>query len=173
MTDTPAGCAGALVGAAAVTGVPLDDCLRFGMASAQRMAAAGGWRRLLRHPASDMPDDGVAASLDLWLRDGLRKLLPPDAHERARGRLQVARTEMPLWRAVRRTKFDDRDDLIDCLVASCHIPLYSSRRAWRVRGQRMVDGGFTDNWPVVLDAEGRAQPTVTVSPFTGDFHICP
>lgn len=101
------------------------------------------------------------------LRRGLDRL-PPDAHQRARGRLFVSLTRARNGRNEMASEWASRQELIECLLASCFIPLFSGLRLPpKYRGARYVDGGFSDNLPV----SGR--PTLTVSPFAGNAHISP
>lgn len=98
----------------------------------------------------------------------LDKILPPDAHELARGRLYVSLTHAKTRHNELFTDFRSRDELIAALAASCHIPVYSGLRSPTVRGEHYFDGGLTDNLVRFLD--GR---TITVSPFSGKQDIGP
>ena len=53
------------------------------------------------------------------------------------------------------------------ILASAFIPVFSGLTPPRYRGLRVIDGGFSDNLPV-LDTN-----TITVSPLAGSAHICP
>ena len=53
------------------------------------------------------------------------------------------------------------------ILASAFIPVFSGLTPPRYRGLRVIDGGFSDNLPV-LDTS-----TITVSPLAGSAHICP
>lgn len=98
----------------------------------------------------------------------LDKVLPPDAHELARGRLHVSLTRAKTHKNEVITDFDTREELIEALVASCHIPVYSGRKTPTLRGEHYCDGGLTDN--LVRFSDGR---TITVSPFSGKQDIGP
>ncbi|KAK7469821.1 hypothetical protein BaRGS_00036150 [Batillaria attramentaria] len=98
----------------------------------------------------------------------LDKILPLDAHELARGRLFVSLTHAKSHQNEVFTDFKSRDELIQALVASCHIPVYSGVRSPTLRGEHYYDGGLSDN--LLRFDDGR---TVTVSPFSGKQDIGP
>ncbi|KAJ1615947.1 hypothetical protein T492DRAFT_1109810 [Pavlovales sp. CCMP2436] len=75
-----------------------------------------------------------------WLSD----LLPSDAARRSNGRVGIfmLRT-LPFPRRVMMTHFSDRSDLIQCALASCHIPYFlDGRFSARYGGARWIDGSF-------------------------------
>ena len=127
---------GALVAAGAVCGVE-SETLMEGVREAAR------WTQ--RH--------GVVGKCGAPMRGILDAALPPDAHERAEGALEVAVTRAwpsPRMRALRFSSFDSRSDLIDCCYASSFLPLYLEPAAtcgWR--NERWVDGGV---WQLVPKA---------------------
>ena len=53
------------------------------------------------------------------------------------------------------------------ILASAFIPIFSGWLPPRYRGVRVIDGGYSDNSPI-LDSN-----TITVSPFCGNSDICP
>ena len=59
-------------------------------------------------------------------------------------------------------------DSLQAVIASTFIPIFSGIMPTRFRGVPVIDGGFSVN-QVVLDRE----KTLTVSPLSGDAHICP
>ena len=56
------------------------------------------------------------------------------------------------------------------VISSTYIPIFSGIFPPRYRRRRCVDGGFSVN-QVILEDDLNA--TLTVSPFSGDAHICP
>ena len=63
--------------------------------------------------------------------------------------------------------FDSWNDLIDAILCSCFIPgLYAHSYFPQYKGQYFIDGGFSNNQPVV-------NSTIRVSPFAGPSQICP
>uniref|UniRef100_A0A915PCM1 PNPLA domain-containing protein n=1 Tax=Setaria digitata TaxID=48799 RepID=A0A915PCM1_9BILA len=66
------------------------------------------------------------------------------------------------------SQFISRDYLIDCLLASCYIPIYSGSSPPTINGDQYIDGGFTNNLATFEDL-----PTITVSPFSGNAVIAP
>ena len=96
---------------------------------------------------SAIPISRAAGLAGVWgeiVREWLDDLLPADAAERARGRVTilVLRT-LPFPRRVRFSAFESKSDLIDCALASCHIPYFlDGRFSARFRRARWIDGSF-------------------------------
>lgn len=65
------------------------------------------------------------------------------------------------------SQFDTREELIQALLASSFIPIFSGLFPPKLKGVRYMDGGYSDNLPT-LD-----ENTITVSPFCGESDICP
>ncbi|XP_068211237.1 patatin-like phospholipase domain-containing protein 4 isoform X1 [Palaemon carinicauda] len=102
-----------------------------------------------------------------YLREAL-EALPPDAHIRANNRLFVSLSKMTeSAHNVLISSWESRDDLISCLLCSCFIPFFSGVTLPLFRGEKVMDGGFTNNLPTTN------QPTITISPFNGVVDICP
>ncbi|KAI8470674.1 MAG: hypothetical protein J3K34DRAFT_368355 [Monoraphidium minutum] len=79
--------------------------------------------------------------IEQWMHD----LLPADAAERCRGDLGVVVTEVPAWRQLAIDDFRDKEDLVNCVMASAHVPLLLDRQLTRpCRGSQYVDGSFPD-----------------------------
>ncbi|XP_076454029.1 patatin-like phospholipase domain-containing protein 4 [Babylonia areolata] len=98
----------------------------------------------------------------------LDRVLPHDAHLLARGRLHVSLTDVSTKENEVLSDFESREELIQALVASCHIPVYSGVKPPWVKGKAYCDGGLSNN--LVQFSDGR---TVTVSPFSGQQDIGP
>ncbi|GFG36936.1 hypothetical protein Cfor_12474 [Coptotermes formosanus] len=101
------------------------------------------------------------------LLDGLEKVLPDDAHIRVNGKLHISLTRVYDGKNVIVSQFSSKEDLVQALLASSFIPLFSGILPPKFRGIRYMDGGFSDNLPM-LD-----ENTITVSPFCGESDICP
>lgn len=101
------------------------------------------------------------------LLEGLEKFLPDDAHIRVSGKLHVSLTRVHDGQNVIVSHFDSREDLIQVLLASAFIPIFSGIWPPKYKGVRYMDGGYSDNLPT-LD-----ENTITVSPFCGESDICP
>ncbi|CAG0921250.1 unnamed protein product [Notodromas monacha] len=101
------------------------------------------------------------------LRSGLEEVLAENAHEIVSGRLHVSMTRICDGQNVIVSHFETREDLIQALLSSSFIPLFSGYLPPSYRGVRSFDGGFSDNLPI-LD-----ENTITVSPFCGESDICP
>ena len=74
-------------------------------------------------------------------------VLPEDVHVLASGRLNVSvvqcSTRKPFLRSVYVNEFESKDDLVQALLTSSHVPLYMNTRVTSTfRGQTCVDGGL-------------------------------
>jgi hypothetical protein len=85
---------------------------------------------------------GVWGSIiEKWLDE----LLPADAAERCRGACGVVVTQLPSCRQVWIDEFEDKADLINCVMASAHVPiLLDLQLSRRCRGAPCLDGSFPD-----------------------------
>jgi len=101
------------------------------------------------------------------LLDGLEKVLPDDAHIRVNGKLHISLTRVYDGKNVIVSQFSSKEDLVQALLASSFIPVFSGILPPKFHGIRYMDGGFSDNLPM-LD-----ENTITVSPFCGESDICP
>uniref|UniRef100_H2XSB5 Uncharacterized LOC100179837 n=2 Tax=Ciona intestinalis TaxID=7719 RepID=H2XSB5_CIOIN len=99
------------------------------------------------------------------LRD-FRLGLPIDAHVRATGRLFISLTRLRDGKNVIVSEYANREELIQVLLCSCFVPLYSGLIPPTYRGVHYVDGGLSNNLP----ADNN---TITVSPWSGCSDICP
>ncbi|XP_068165642.1 patatin-like phospholipase domain-containing protein 4 [Antennarius striatus] len=104
----------------------------------------------------------------LTLREGIEDVLPADAHTLANDRLHVSITHSKSGKNHIVSRFTSREELIKALLASSYVPIYAGLKAVDFRGQRWMDGGFTNSLPIL--PVGR---TITVSPFAGLQDVCP
>nr|XP_045621131.1 1-acylglycerol-3-phosphate O-acyltransferase PNPLA3-like [Procambarus clarkii] len=146
--------AGALLAASLVCNVPVE---RIKSGFFETAAEAQKWT---------MGPFSPNFSIEDYLRVGL-EALPPDAHIRASGRLTVSLTKVTSKENILVSNWESREELIQCLVCSCFIPLFSGHKFPLFRGTKFIDGCFTNNLPVVQ------QPTITISPFESLADICP
>ncbi|CAI9180080.1 unnamed protein product [Rangifer tarandus platyrhynchus] len=102
------------------------------------------------------------------LRSGVESILPANAHELAHDRLHVSVTNARTRRNCLVSRFPSREDLIQVLLASSFVPIYAGLKPVEYKGQKWVDGGFTNSLPVL--PAGR---TVTISPFSGRLDVSP
>lgn len=96
--------------------------------------------------------------------------LPTDIAN-AQGRLHISITKLKKWENIMINKFDSRDHLISCLLASCYIPMYSMGYKGVppiINQEECIDGGMTNNLPTFPDVL-----TITCSPFSSQADICP
>ncbi|XP_038213090.1 uncharacterized protein LOC119833235 [Zerene cesonia] len=101
------------------------------------------------------------------LLNSMQKYLPLDAHKIVSGKLHISLTRVYDGKNVIVSEFATREDLLQALLATCFVPVFSGMLPPRFHGIRYMDGGFSDNLPV-LD-----ENTITVSPFCGESDICP
>ncbi len=82
--------------------------------------------RIVRHAAALRPLGAFHPGFDfgdLFLRH-FSESVPSDAHSRCSGRLTVSITNTDLRNKLV-SRFDSRQDLIDCLICSCFVPGFS------------------------------------------------
>ncbi|PNW85631.1 hypothetical protein CHLRE_03g195500v5 [Chlamydomonas reinhardtii] len=87
--------------------------------------------------------NGTRYRLGGLLKDFLHAYLPDDAHERCRGNTHVALTRLfPVVRSELISEFESKDDFVNALLTSCHIPFYFNG-SWMTefRGRFYMDGG--------------------------------
>ena len=94
-------------------------------------------------------------------------MLPDNIAELAQGKLNISVTKVGDGKNCVINNFVDKDELIKIIVASAFIPVFSGHIPEKVRGQRVIDGGFSAN--MVKHTENA----ITVSPLAGDADICP
>ncbi|XP_061572023.1 patatin-like phospholipase domain-containing protein 4 [Cololabis saira] len=104
----------------------------------------------------------------LTLREGIEQILPRDAHRVASDRLHVSITHSGTGKNHMVSRFSCRDELVDVLLASSFVPVYAGLKPVQFKGQKWMDGGFSDSLPLL--PVGR---TITVSPFSGLQDVCP
>ncbi|CAL1677562.1 unnamed protein product [Lasius platythorax] len=96
-----------------------------------------------------------------------QKILPDDAHIRVNGKLHISLTRVYDGKNVIVSQFNSKEDLLQALLASSFVPLFSGLLPPRFHGIRYMDGGFSDNLPMF------DEDTITVCPFSGESDICP
>ena len=77
-------------------------------------------------------------------------------------RLHISLTSTSM-RNVVVSQFDTREDLVDALICSCFIPVFSGKKVPEYLGRKYLDGGLTNQFPVM------DEKTVKISPFSGKF----
>lgn len=106
---------------------------------------------LCRDLMSDCRENGTPRRLGIVLRGLLNEALPDNIHERCRDTAFVGVTLLtPVGKAgpMLVSEYRSRDDLIDALLTSCHIPVYlDGNYVTRFREHWAFDGGLTDFIP--------------------------
>ncbi|KAL7644693.1 UNVERIFIED_CONTAM: hypothetical protein RMT77_004234 [Armadillidium vulgare] len=146
--------AGALLAACLACKVPLEIIKKSVIATA---ADAQLWTLGPFSPNFNIED---------YILKGLSNL-PSDAHIMASGRVFVSLTRFKDFRNVIISQWDSRDELIQTLICSCFIPLFSGIKTPTLHGEKYIDGGFSNNLPIAK------KPSLTISPFAGNSDICP
>ncbi|CAF1261795.1 unnamed protein product [Rotaria magnacalcarata] len=101
------------------------------------------------------------------IRNGLRRILPTNAHEICSGRLYISLTRWKDNKNVIVNQYHTREELIQVLICSSFVPYWSGIIPHKFRGEYYWDGGLTNNNPIIDDG------TILVSPFAGESDICP
>jgi len=107
----------------------------------RRLALVGIWGRLVRE----------------WLEE----LLPDDAHEKCNERTRICVLEVfpPPFNRSAVSRFESKSDLIECLMASVHIPfLLDYKPCSSFRGKLCIDGSALKNNYVANPEEGWDLP---------------
>ncbi|KAI1716868.1 patatin-like phospholipase domain-containing protein [Ditylenchus destructor] len=98
------------------------------------------------------------------------KFIPEDISA-CQGRLFVSLTKQSDYSNRIVSEFPTRDYLLDCLMASCYIPYYSTGPFGyppKIDGDYYIDGFYSNNLPILENI-----PTITISPFSGSAIITP
>ena len=81
----------------------------------------------------------------------LRDIMPEDAHEKVKHKAYIGVTllQTPVPRCSLFNNFNDRDDFIQALLASCYIPVYfdQGKMGMRYRDRWVCDGGISNFVP--------------------------
>nr|XP_014719903.2 1-acylglycerol-3-phosphate O-acyltransferase PNPLA3 isoform X1 [Equus asinus] len=107
-------------------------------------------------------------NLDRQIREDLHRHLPGNIHQLISGKICISLTRVSDGENVMVSDFRSKDEVVDALMCSCFIPFLSGLMPPSFRGVRYVDGGLSNNIPFF-----DAKTTITVSPFYGEFDICP
>lgn len=99
--------------------------------------------------AADCRAKGTRLRLGGLLREFLHANLPLNAHEICQGNTFVAVTRVfPVWQGEMISEFKSKDDLVEALCTSCHIPVYATGEWMRkFRGRYYMDGGVMNFLP--------------------------
>lgn len=135
--------AGALTAASIKAGVAPSDCLR-----------------AMKAMCSNLRKHGTAGRLRIELEGVLMDMLPADCHVMTHGQVHVALTRVHAsngrvsLQPELASEFYDKHDMVQGLLASCHIPLYFHRFTLTTsyRGMRYLDGGLLNFLPSVPQA---------------------
>eukprot|EP00088_Acartia_fossae_P000909 TRINITY_DN10343_c0_g1_i1.p1 TRINITY_DN10343_c0_g1~~TRINITY_DN10343_c0_g1_i1.p1 ORF type:complete len:463 (-),score=80.68 TRINITY_DN10343_c0_g1_i1:563-1951(-) len=106
-------------------------------------------------------------NINVSIKEALNRVLPDDIHIRASAKLYISMTRFSDGSNWIVSDFDSKDDVINAILGSSFIPLFSGFFLPKFRGVTVLDGGYSDNVPTFLGT------TITVSPFHGNQDICP
>ncbi|CAG9462027.1 unnamed protein product [Pedinophyceae sp. YPF-701] len=110
----------------------------------------------MHHLYADLRAKGTYGRLHEPLRWVMGQFLPDDAHERASGRVHLAVTRVyPSVQSHIISKFHSKEDLLETMLLSSHVPLFLQRGSLARPYRRelgwdgyWVDGGFTNFIPL-------------------------
>jgi len=91
----------------------------------------------------------------------LQHFITPDTLDKINDRVWISITSLSPFKNILLNQFTDQADLCKAIRASCHLPSLRKRFV-HFRGKRCIDGGFTNNGPVLHST------TLRVSPFFFD-----
>ncbi|WZN62423.1 patatin-like phospholipase domain-containing protein [Chloropicon roscoffensis] len=96
-------------------------------------------------------EEGTIGNVRSVVETYAHMVFPEDVHVLASGRLNVSvvqcSTRKPFLRSVYVNEFESKDDLVQALLTSSHVPLYMNTRVTSTfRGQTCVDGGLGENF---------------------------
>ncbi|XP_032201892.1 1-acylglycerol-3-phosphate O-acyltransferase PNPLA3 isoform X1 [Mustela erminea] len=148
--------AGALHGVALLSGISLDIITEILMDIAR---SARSRKMGIFHPAFN---------LGRRLRNDLQTYLPDDIHRLISGKMCISLTRVSDGENVLVSDFQSKEEVVDALLCSSFIPFFCGIIPPSFRGVRYMDGGLSDNVPFF-----DAKTTITVSPFYGEYDICP
>ncbi|TYZ64940.1 hypothetical protein PybrP1_000613 [[Pythium] brassicae (nom. inval.)] len=92
------------------------------------------------------------AGLGKWIplvRANTLAMLPSDAFARVDKKLYFSVTEVPSLTNHVLTTWTSNEDMVDGMLCSSHVPLYTPTLTASYRGKRFVDGGLSNNSPIV------------------------
>ncbi|VDK43480.1 unnamed protein product [Anisakis simplex] len=151
--------AGASAGSIVAAGLICNVCVSQAASAILKVVTQARSRALgALHPAFNLIE---------VVRTNLTAVLPENAHQLCTGRLQISLTRERDRKNVIISKFDSKQELIQAILCSCFIPYYCGRVPPIFRGEHYLDGGWSDNQPII------DENTITVSPFSGESDICP
>ncbi|XP_070611393.1 1-acylglycerol-3-phosphate O-acyltransferase Pnpla3-like [Erythrolamprus reginae] len=102
------------------------------------------------------------------IRDGLCKNLPENCYKLLSGKIAISLTRVSDGENVLISDFNSKEEVVQALLCSSFVPIYCGLIPPSFRGVRYVDGGLSDNLP-----RCSSKNTITISPFSGEFDICP
>jgi len=147
--------AGAMAACSLVGEVSITDMVR----ETVRVACTASEKVLgLFHPNFNINDS---------IKESLERILPEDIHILASSRLYISMTKVADASNWIVSDFDSKEDVIDAILGSSFVPIFSGFFPPKFRGTAVIDGGYSDNVPTFLG------DTITVSPFHGNQDICP
>ena len=99
----------------------------------------------------ELREGGTVGNVRKVVETYARDVFPDDVHLRAKGRLHVSIVRVskkaPFLQSVYVNEFEDKEDLIQALLTSSHVPLYMNTEVTSTyRDQVCVDGGLGANF---------------------------
>eukprot|EP00547_Thalassionema_nitzschioides_P003467 CAMPEP_0194203726 /NCGR_PEP_ID=MMETSP0156-20130528/3426_1 /TAXON_ID=33649 /ORGANISM="Thalassionema nitzschioides, Strain L26-B" /LENGTH=269 /DNA_ID=CAMNT_0038929531 /DNA_START=125 /DNA_END=934 /DNA_ORIENTATION=- len=151
--------AGALTATLASTGVDFYEATKLALSKSDD---AGIWDR----------KEGLQGIWGPLITTWLDELIPDDAVDKVNNRLSLLVTEIPSFRKKNINTFESKQDLIECNMASVHLPWFlDGKLTTTFRNAPHIDGSFlasAENFGVDPRVDTVLMPDYTKDPALGD-----
>ena len=108
---------------------------------------------------NDHPPQALIDGYRSFIPEMLMRIIPEDAYLRCSGRAFISISTVTATGGIANkivSDFSSNEDLLAACLASCTIPLVSTKQlVSRFRGEVVLDGGCTNNLPVFTDGRRR------------------
>lgn len=147
-----------VIGVLLVAGIPLDEII-------------AEMSDLLKRPKLF---SGGNCSLIEIVQQSLGRVLPQDAHKNCTDKLGLSVTKLS-WSLENKFihQFESRQELIQAVVAGCYIPIWAGLSVPKFRGQKCLDGAYSDNTPKFELKNGEQIRQVELCPFSSEIEVSP
>ncbi|XP_045042828.2 1-acylglycerol-3-phosphate O-acyltransferase PNPLA3 isoform X2 [Desmodus rotundus] len=107
-------------------------------------------------------------NMSQYFRDSLHRYLPDNVHQLISGKVGISLTRVSDLENVVVSDFQSKDEVVDAVLCSIFVPFFCGMIPPSFRGVRYMDGGVSNSIPF-----SDTKTTITVSPFYGEYDICP
>merc|ERR1711990_411315 len=109
-------------------------------------------------------------SLPLKIKELMDNLYPDNLLDYTNGRVFISLTDIKSKtrpKNVLISHFSSREHCLDCVTASCLVPVWAGYRGWQIESNKYVDGGLTNNLVNLYPDQ-----TIRVQPFSTSIENC-